>query len=148
MATLLASPSTLRPDAALGLLLCVRGAWCHLLSLSIGNRAPNWAQMLNGRQRMELPLPGHRVRLGLFARPPHPFCASPDAETWAGLAFARSSSTWSKRVVCKSLSARARDGEQGGGLSEVTSVSHVTLFGPQRFLLAQLYAVEFVQGTA
>jgi hypothetical protein len=41
------SPSTLGPDAALGLLLRLRDAWCHLLFLGVGNRAPSWTHLLN-----------------------------------------------------------------------------------------------------
>lgn len=43
------SPCTAHPDAALHLLLGLRGAGGHLLPLGVGSRPPNWTQMLQNR---------------------------------------------------------------------------------------------------
>ncbi|XP_027482077.1 transmembrane 4 L6 family member 5 isoform X1 [Zalophus californianus] len=58
-------------DAALHLLLGLRGAGGHLLPLGIGSRPPNWTQMLNG-PRVGLPLQRHQNRTlwNLCVEPP------------------------------------------------------------------------------
>lgn len=61
-------------DASLCLLLCLWGAWRHLLPLSVRNRAPNRTQMLNKRP-VGLSLPRNPVSPVLCLYPP--FCAPP-----------------------------------------------------------------------